>query len=78
MKDGLSGAGLIPDEVPACPQCGEREGIIAIICGLPNLDAIQLAQAGRLELGSRFFEEDAPNWRCKSCGAAFRARNLAG
>jgi hypothetical protein len=63
--------GLIPKQHPACPNCLEKERIIPILYGLPNLDAIQLEREGRLELGSRFYQAGSPCWRCTRCGLQF-------
>ncbi|MHB8133746.1 MAG: hypothetical protein ACYDH1_05895 [Anaerolineaceae bacterium] len=63
--------GLIPANHPECPRCHEKQSIIPILYGLPNLDAIQLERDGKLELGSRFYKIGAPCWRCKSCEFAF-------
>jgi hypothetical protein len=63
--------GLIPEEHPACPKCGEYDLIIPILYGLPNLDALHLEIEKKLELGSRFYKAGSPCWRCKNCNFAF-------
>lgn len=69
--DDHCACGLIPEEHPACPQCGEYVSIIPILYGLPNLDALQLELEKKLELGSRFYQPGSPCWRCKNCDFAF-------
>ncbi|PKO11787.1 MAG: hypothetical protein CVU39_27365 [Chloroflexi bacterium HGW-Chloroflexi-10] len=71
MDDIANNYGLIPAKHPKCPVCGEKIGVIPILYGLPNLDAIQLESEGKLEIGSRFFQTDWPCWRCKTCNAVF-------
>jgi len=70
-KDLSVRSGLIPENIPQCPQCCTNQSVIPILYGLPNLDAIELEASGKLELGSRFYQSGAPCWRCKNCELGF-------
>jgi hypothetical protein len=63
---------LRPDSYPDCPGCSRNAYVIPIFYGLRSPDAIQLAGQGAAELGGYFQKPDAPAWRCKACGQAFR------
>jgi len=58
-------------KAPHCPVCKDNLNVIPIIYGLRSPDVIQLAESGKVELGSHFYSKNAANWRCKTCGLGF-------
>ncbi len=54
-----------------CPQCG-AEGARPIAYGFPDDSLMAAAERGEVTLGGCTIEPNAPDWRCRSCGAEWR------
>ena len=54
-----------------CPKCGSSE-VVPIVYGYPLESLLKAAEKGRVELGGCCITGDDPNFRCKTCGKAFR------
>jgi len=57
--------------IRCCPECGSGE-VIAIVYGYPLESLEKAAERGQVELGGCCVDEKNPDFRCKSCGKAFR------
>jgi hypothetical protein len=53
-----------------CPRCG-REDSVPLIWGLPDVEAMQLAERGLVALGGCMVPGDSPAFSCRGCGLAW-------
>ena len=51
-----------------CPSCG-REESIPLLRGLPDPEAMELAERGLVALGGCMVTPDEPTLVCRACGA---------
>ena len=51
-----------------CPSCG-REESIPLLWGLPDQEAMELAERGLVALGGCMVMADEPTLVCRACGA---------
>ena len=55
---------------PKCPKCDPVK-VIPIVYGYPTAKAVEARDRGEIELPGCSVFDDAPGWRCNSCGDAF-------
>ena len=51
-----------------CPKCGSKNAI-PIVYGLPALELLEKAEAGKVKLGGCCIEESSPEFFCKDCNS---------
>ena len=55
-----------------CPSCG-REESIPLLWGLPDSEAMELAERGLVALGGCMVMRDEPTLACRACGAQWNS-----